>query len=79
MLTLAAELDIDNRVTCLIYGWAAYDPETGAHIGRSSGRRKAGRPTKYWLVSKPFFCEPKRFTAFNDAEALEKARKLMEG
>lgn len=69
----ARELDTDNRVNCLLCGWVALDPTTGAHLRRSAGRRKAGRPSKYYL-SVPG-AEVRIILAHTDQEAINKANE----
>ena len=47
-----------------------FDPKTGAYLRSSNGRRKWGRPHKYYAKYKDFTV---RFTAYSDEEACKKA------
>jgi hypothetical protein len=49
MLKLASDFDTDFRITLFISGYTAYDPETGIYMRRSYGRRRGGRPSRYFL------------------------------
>jgi len=60
----AETLLMDLRGNC------AEDAETGATLSRSRGRRKAGRPTRYWYWRKEW-TRAKVITAFSDDEAIE--------
>lgn len=69
-LTIAAKLSVDDQVLAFLRGWVAFDPETGNYLYKSNGRRKAGRPTKYYLHLVDGM--PKTFTAISDIDALNK-------
>lgn len=80
MLKLAAQMDEDARVKCILAKWVAVDENCGtitseskpAHLTKSRGRRKAGRPTKYWLYGTGQIYVPE-ITAYTDEEAVELA------
>lgn len=73
----AREHDETTRVHMFIAGWIAVDLASGAHLVRSGGRRRAGRPGRYWLLGLPGRDHAPRFTAYTDDEAIEKARALL--
>jgi hypothetical protein len=55
----------------------AYDPDTGAYLRRSMGRRRSGRPARYYLkLVYHELGEAIKLTARSDEEAVEKARTL---
>lgn len=62
----------DNETQILLYlgGLVAIDPQTGAYMRSSNGRRKAGRPTKYaaWMPGD----EVIKTTAYSVQEAVDK-------
>jgi hypothetical protein len=60
---LAEMIIMDLRHHC------AEDPETGAYLIRSDGRRKAGRARKYWYRA-PGMINAKVIYAATDEEAL---------
>lgn len=66
-----------TRVRMLLANWIAFDPASGAHLVRSGGRRRFGRPTRYWLVGLPGRDRAVRLAAFDDATAIEQARALL--
>jgi len=66
--------DDDTRVAMFLNEYAAYDPQTGAYLMRSKGRRKSGRNRRYYARGCGNLV---RFTAANDAEAIEKANKRL--
>ena len=77
MLTENNKLEDKNqRIDCIISGWCAYDPQTGANLRRSNGRAKYGQRSKYWLYWDNH--ELKMFKAYSDSEAVEKAVKHMQ-
>lgn len=85
MLKLASEMDEDTRVKCLLSDWTAVDENCGTldrdskplRLIRSNGRRKAGRPTKYWLMGTSFINAP-TFYAYSDEQAVEQANETLE-
>jgi len=74
MLKLARDLDFDTQIGMMIHFQVALCPETGAYLVGSYGRRKAGRPRRYWarLGEKLI-----GFTAHSDEEAVEKANQRL--
>lgn len=66
---LAETILMDLRNHC------AEDPRTGAYLMRSNGRRKAGRPRKYWYRA-PGMINAKVIHASTDEEAIEKIEGL---
>jgi hypothetical protein len=77
MLIHVSKLDTDNRVNCYLAGWIALDPNTGAHLRRSAGRRKAGKPAKYYLSTPGN--DALMILASSDQEAINKANMTTEG
>lgn len=85
MLKLASEMNNDTRIYCFLAGWIAVDENCGAltpasnpaHLRRSQGHRKAGRPAKYWL-SGVGTINAIVIEAYTDAEALKLANELFE-
>lgn len=73
----AREHDETTRAHILIAGWIAVDLASGAHLIRSGGRRRAGRPARYWLANLPGRDRWLCITAHTDDEAIEKARALL--
>jgi hypothetical protein len=49
MLKLAADFATDFRITLFITGYLAFDQATGIYMQRSYGRRRNGRPGRYYL------------------------------
>ncbi len=75
MLIPAQDLpSLDDRVHCFLAGACAYDPERKIFLRRSAGRRRTGRSARYWL-SAP--AQAPVFTAASDAEAIEKANRIL--
>jgi hypothetical protein len=85
-LKLASRMDEDTRVKCYLAGWVAVDENCGelgrdsnpVHLRRSNGRRRAGRPAKYWLhgtgeLNAPFI------KACTEEEAVELANQCLAG
>ena len=62
--SIVEQIEMDLQCKC------AEDPETGAYLTRSNGRRKAGRPRKYWY-HQPQEILPVKFTAYSDQEAVD--------
>ena len=62
---LADQIMLDLQCKC------AEDPETGAYLMRSNGRRKTGRPRNYWYHA-PGMINSRKFTATSDQEAVDK-------
>ena len=77
MLLPANELEKDHRIDCYLRGWSAYDPEAGVYLLRSSVNRKSGRPSHYILHIDDE--NARVISARDDAEALQKAWKILEG
>jgi hypothetical protein len=77
VLTLLTDYADRERalVLALVNNFTAYDEESGAHLTRSSGRRKTGRASRYFLSSKQI---SKTFTARSDREAVEKANEFLQ-
>lgn len=75
-LKLYNELDVksDARWHMLIADYDGYDPTTGAYMRSSNGRRKPGRPKKYFAC---YLSITYRFTAHSDEEARDKANKML--
>lgn len=84
MIKLASQMDDDTRVKCFLAGWVAVDEDCGTlnresrpiRLVRSNGRRKAGRPTKYYLMGTGSINAPK-IEAHSDEEAVEMANGLL--
>jgi hypothetical protein len=76
-MKLASDLDLDNRVKCLLAGYVALDLETGAFMTCSYGRRKAGRASRYYLHI-PGEERSRRIEAYSDEQALSKALELVQ-
>lgn len=74
MLTLLTQYPDKNRALtlALVNGFCAYDEENQKGLTRSSGRRKTGRASRYFLSG-----YGKPITAKSDAEAVEKANKIL--
>lgn len=78
MLKLAKDMDTDTRIYCMLSGWCAVDENCGTlepdsqplRLRRSNGRRKAGRPTKYYLQGTGLINAPV-IEAYSDEDALE--------
>lgn len=85
MLKLASEMNDDTRIKCMLNSWVAVDENCGeltpashpAHLRRSQGRRKAGRPAKYYLQCVGTI-NAIVIEAYTDAEALKLANELFE-
>ena len=73
-LRLYNQLDQEHRIYAMLGDYDAYDPQTGAYMRSSRGRRKFGRPKKYWAHALGITV---RFTAENDEKAVEKANKML--
>lgn len=78
-LKLASEMGIDERVACLLAEWVAVDKnykttdeKQPARLSRSNGRRKSGRPTKYYLQGIGQL-NAVIIEAYSDDEALQEA------
>lgn len=76
MLKRGRDLDLDARVDLLVCGWVALDPDSGAHLRRSAGRRRAGRPARYTLHV-PNQDRAIHFTAPSDDEAVVKGNRAL--
>jgi len=79
MITPAAELGMDHLVTCFLHNLAAYNPETGDYLARSSGRSKIGRPARYILSNFKHVGNAVIIRAYSEQEAIDKANKHLEG
>lgn len=74
MLKLAKDFDLPTQLGMSIHWQIALDPETGISMARSFGRRRSGRPIRYWVSTPEKGCGVLfRFIASSDAEALDKA------
>ena len=73
-LLLYTQLEEDDRIDAILAQYDGYDPTNGAYLRSSSGRRKWGRPRKYYAK---FLNITVRFTAYSDEEAVEKANKKL--
>jgi hypothetical protein len=81
MLKLASQMDNDTRVKCMLAGWMAVDENCGElkpdsrpiRIWKSNGRRKSGRPTKYYLCG--ITINAIVIEAYNDEAALVEANE----
>jgi hypothetical protein len=70
------QMTVDERWTCIAFGWVSFDQPSGAYITRSSGRRRVGRPAKYF-----FYKDGKiawKGTAYTEEEAVNKVNKWVE-
>ena len=70
----ASELDIDNRVRCLLANWVAYDPHAGHYLRRSAGRVKMGRPMNYYICSERGEFKAHLIKAYSNTQAVLIAR-----
>ena len=61
--------DIAEMIMMDLAHHCAEDPETGAYLGRSDGRRKSGRPRKYWYRA-PGMINAKVLYAESDDDAI---------
>lgn len=83
-MKLASQMDLDTRIKCFLCEWVAVDEQCGEltpesnpiHLRRSNGRRKSGRPTKYWLMGTGLINSPE-ILAYSDEEALEIANNIL--
>ena len=67
--TIEEMIGMDLRYHC------AEDPVTGAYLHRSDGRRKSGRPRRYWYRA-PGMENAKIIYASSIDEAIQKAEGL---
>lgn len=74
MLKLAKDFDGLTQIDLMLAMHIARCPDTGAYMGGSNGRRKAGRPRRYWARRGETLV---RFTAHSDEEALAKANQRL--
>lgn len=51
MFKPANQFDTDIRIALLLSSICVYDAETGLYMRRSAGRRRAGRPARYYIGS----------------------------
>jgi len=88
-LTPATETDADTRAICILNHWTAIDsafvPLTRENaealqlrLRKSQGRRKAGRPTKYYLFGSGLSLDAPVIEAYSDEEAITAANELLE-
>jgi hypothetical protein len=77
MLKVGADHDETTRVHMYLAGRIAQSEDGKLYLTRSNGRRRAGRPAYYWLHRKELMMA-KKFTAWDDDEALEIANRLAE-
>jgi len=61
--------DIAEMIMMDLAHHCAEDPETGAYLVRSDGRRKSGRPRKYWYRA-PGMINAKVLYAESDDDAI---------
>jgi len=68
--------DLDRRFAMLIWRRIAATPDDAYYLLRSDGRRRTGRPRRYWLVRdmRDKADWTKTFCAESDSDALAKAR-----
>lgn len=78
------QTDSQTRFSCLMNSWVAVEesfvPLTRESkpvaLRRSNGRRKSGRPTKYWLYGTGQIDAP-LFQAYTDEEAIDQANEYL--
>lgn len=83
-LKLASQMDNDTRIICWLKQWIAIDENCGElnkdskplRLWKSAGRRKSGRPTKYYLSGTGAINTPV-IQAYTDEEALEIANGMI--
>jgi hypothetical protein len=83
-MKLSCEMDLDTRVKCFLQNWVAVDEQCGTldreskviHMRRSNGRRRTGRPAKYWIMGTGLIKTPE-ILSYSDAEALEIANNIL--
>ena len=84
MMKLANQMDRDTRIMCLLNQWVAVDENCGeinresnpVRLRRSAGRRKAGRPIKYYLMGTGAINAPV-LLAQSDEDAVEMANDFL--
>jgi len=76
-LKLGKDFDETTRVHMYLRQVIAQNDDGTISLRRSNGRRRAGRPSFYYLRHADF--TSKRFTADNDDEAVEIANRMAEG
>ncbi len=84
MLKLASDMDKDTRIVCMLNSWVAVDENCGElnrdsnplRLRKSNGRRKAGRPTKYYVLGTGAFTAPV-IEAYSDEEAVKEANERL--
>lgn len=76
----------EQRIDFFLSGAAAYDPDTGADLSKSGGRRRAGRKARYVCRfpsgetlqdGSPLKRRAFTVTAHSEAEAIERANKAL--
>lgn len=72
-LVSADQFDNETQILLYLGSLVAIDPQTGAYMRASNGRRKAGRPTRY-MASYPNDTVVK-VTAYSVQEAVDKVNK----
>lgn len=85
MLKLAVLMNNDTRIKCMLESWVAIDENCGTlvpgsspiRLRRSNGRRKTGRPTKYYLQGTGAINTPV-IEAYNDYDAVTMANELLD-
>lgn len=83
MLKLSKDMDNDTRIICALNQWVAIDENCGQlnreskplRLRRSAGRRKAGRPIKYYLQGTGLINAP-MIQAYSDEEAVQLANEI---
>lgn len=86
MLQPASSFDMERRVWFVLDGVVAYDEARDVALIASSGRRSAGKPTRYflwshWLRSANGGRDQDQIgcvSGYTLAEAIEKANKLLQ-
>lgn len=81
--------DLDTRLGMFLSQHIAQDPDTGAYLTGSNGRRRSGRNRRYCVTVPTCNLEPLpggqaysesvylKFTAESDEQAIEKANKRL--
>jgi hypothetical protein len=77
MLKFGKDFDETTRVHMYLAGRLAQNEDGLIYLTCSKGRRRSGRPAYYWLHRKALMMA-KRFTAWDDDEALEIANRMAE-
>ena len=78
MLKKLDQLPADQMLVAVIKEWDAWDKDNGWHLRGSKGRRKTGRPSKYYLSRDDHQTLTIRITAFTIDEAIDEANYIIE-